>query len=143
MPTGQPAIGVKHLASQSMSMPSTPSPDISRVACCDRGYDRPSGCPRVSDPATYCSSTPRIPLPAVAQWPSHLHGLATAIHETFGLIEISITLGNRQKKGRVIAFSAFVVENKFWVYDLNNGAMQKILCQSCPNSKLFRESLVT
>jgi hypothetical protein len=42
------------------------SPDISRIACCDLGYDRPSGRPRVSDPATYCSSTPRIQPPVVA-----------------------------------------------------------------------------
>ena len=61
------------------------SPDISRVACCDRGYDGPSGRPWVSAPATYRSGTPRIQLPAVARWHSHLHGLATAIHETSGL----------------------------------------------------------
>src|SRR5210317_887976 len=61
------------------------SPDISRIACCDRGYGRPSGRPRASDPATYCSSTPRIQLPAVARWHTLLHGLATAIHETSGL----------------------------------------------------------
>jgi hypothetical protein len=61
------------------------SPDISRVVCCDRVSDRPSGRLRVSDPATYCSSAPRIQLPAVARYHSHLHGLATAIHETSGL----------------------------------------------------------
>ena len=62
------------------------SPDISRVACCDRGYGRPSGRPRVSDPATYRSGTPRIQLPAVARWHAHLRGLATAIHKISGLI---------------------------------------------------------
>jgi len=61
------------------------SPDIPRIVCCDRVSDRPSGRPRVSDPATYCSSTARIQLPAVARYQSHLHGLATAIHETSGL----------------------------------------------------------
>ncbi len=61
------------------------SPDISRIACCDHGYDCPSGRPRVSDPATYCSSTSRIQSPAVARWHSHLHGLATAIRKTSGL----------------------------------------------------------
>ena len=60
------------------------SPDISRIACSDRGYDRPSGRPRVSDPATYCSSTPRNQHPAVAQWHTHLHGLATKIREISG-----------------------------------------------------------
>jgi hypothetical protein len=55
------------------------------MACCDRGYDRPSGRPRVSDPATYCSSTPRIQPPAVARWHNLLHGLATTIHEITGL----------------------------------------------------------
>jgi len=40
---------------------------------------------RTGSPATYYSSTPRIPLPAVARYHSHLHGLATAIHETSGL----------------------------------------------------------
>ncbi len=58
------------------------SPHVSRIACCDRGYGRPSGRPRVSDPATYCSSTPRIQPPAVARWHAHLHGLATPIRET-------------------------------------------------------------
>jgi hypothetical protein len=33
------------------------SPDISRVACCDRVSDRPFGRPRVSAPATYRSGT--------------------------------------------------------------------------------------
>ena len=35
--------------------------------------------------ATYRSGTPRIQHPVVARWHDHLHGLATAIHETFGL----------------------------------------------------------
>ena len=48
-------------------------------------YGRPSWRPRVSDPATYCSSTPRNQHPAVARWHVHLCGLATAIHEIFGL----------------------------------------------------------
>ena len=47
----------------------------------------------MSDPATYCASTPRIQLPAVAQWHSHLHGLATAIHETSGLVLLGHVLG--------------------------------------------------
>jgi hypothetical protein len=62
------------------------SPDVSRITCCDRGYARPSGRPRVSDPATYCSSAPRIQPPAVARWHTVLHGLATAIRETSGLV---------------------------------------------------------
>jgi len=62
-----------------------PGPDISRIAYCDRGYDRPSGRPRVSDPATYCSSTPRIQSPAVARWHTLLHGLATPMREISGL----------------------------------------------------------
>ena|GEM_PF-4868904 len=61
------------------------NPDISRIACCDRGYDCPSGRPRVSDPATYCSSTPRFQSPAVARWHTLLHGLATQIREISGL----------------------------------------------------------
>ena len=35
---------------------------------------------------TYHSGTPRIQRPAAARWHRHLHGLATAIHETSGLI---------------------------------------------------------
>jgi hypothetical protein len=62
-----------------------PSPDISRITCCGRGYERPSERPRMSDPATYCSSTPRIQPPAVARWHTLIHGLGTAIHETSGL----------------------------------------------------------
>jgi hypothetical protein len=61
------------------------SPHISRIACCDSGYGRPSGRPRVSDPATYCSSTPRIQPPAVDRWHVHLHRLATPSRETCGL----------------------------------------------------------
>ena len=61
------------------------NPDISRIACSDRGYGRPSGRPRVADPATYCSSTPRIQPPAVARWHTLFHGLATGIHEISGL----------------------------------------------------------
>ena len=38
--------------------------------------------PRISDPATYRSGTPRIQPPAVARWHTLIHGLATAIHET-------------------------------------------------------------
>ena len=37
-----------------------------------------------SDPATCCSSTPRIQLPAVARWHAHPHGLATPIREISG-----------------------------------------------------------
>jgi len=61
------------------------SPDISRIACCDRGYDRPSGRPRVSNPATYRSGTPRVQRPVIARWHGRLHGLATSIREISGL----------------------------------------------------------
>ena len=63
----------------------SPNPHISRIACCDRGYGRPSGRPRVSDPATYCFSTPRILPPAVDLWHAHPHGLATPTREICGL----------------------------------------------------------
>ena len=62
----------------------TLNPHIARVTCCDRGYGRPSGRPQVSDPATYCSSTPRIQPPAVVRWHAHLHGLATPSREICG-----------------------------------------------------------
>ena len=62
-----------------------PCPDNSRVGCSDRGYGRPSGRPRVSHPATYYSSTPRMRDPAVARWQAHLHGLATPSRELSGL----------------------------------------------------------
>jgi hypothetical protein len=52
---------------------------------CDRGYGHPSGRPRVSHPATYCSSTPRMQNPLLARWHAHLHGLVTSIHEISGL----------------------------------------------------------
>jgi len=51
----------------------------------DHGYRCPSVRPRVSDPATYCSSTPRIQLPAVARWHTHLRSLETPIHKICGL----------------------------------------------------------
>ncbi len=57
------------------------------MAYYDHGYGRASVRPRVSDPATYRSGTPRIQPPAVARWHTHLHGLATAIHEICGLEE--------------------------------------------------------
>ena len=65
------------------------SPDISRMTCCDHGYGRPSWRPRVSTPATYRSGTSRNQHSAVARWHIHLRGLATAIHETSGLLELS------------------------------------------------------
>jgi hypothetical protein len=55
------------------------------MAYCDHGYDRPSGRPRLSNPATYRSGTSRIQHPVVARWHPHFHGLVTAIHETFWL----------------------------------------------------------
>ena len=63
-----------------------PSPDISRITCCGRGYERPSERPRMSDPATYCSSTTRIQSPAIARWDNDLHRLTTPIHKTSGLM---------------------------------------------------------
>jgi hypothetical protein len=47
--------------------------------------DGPPGRPRVSDPATYRSGTPRIQPPVVARWHTPLHGLAKAIHNIYGL----------------------------------------------------------
>ena len=57
------------------------------MACCDHRYGRPPGRPRVSGPATYCSITPQLQLPAVARWHDHLYGLATSIHEICGLFK--------------------------------------------------------
>ena len=70
------------------------SPNIPCFGCSDRGYDRPSGCPRASNPATYGSSTSRIRIPAVARWHAHLHGLATQNHETSGLADSSGMTGS-------------------------------------------------
>jgi len=61
------------------------SPDISWMVYCDRGYGHPSGRARISHPATYCSSTPRMQNPALARSHAHLHGLVTSIHEIAGL----------------------------------------------------------
>ena len=69
----------------SKKLTTSTTPDVSLTTYCDRGYARPSGRPRVSDPATYCSSTPRIQPPAVARWHGLLHGLVTAIRKTSGL----------------------------------------------------------
>jgi hypothetical protein len=55
------------------------------MAYCDHGYGCPSAGPRVSDPVTYCSSTPRVQLPVVARWHTHPRCLATPIHEICGL----------------------------------------------------------
>ena len=73
----------QHFLEQQFSM--NYSPDVSPITCCDHVYERPSGRPLVSDPATYCSSTPRVRPPAVARWHTLLHGLATAIREISGL----------------------------------------------------------
>ena len=76
----------------------TSSPDNSPISYSDRGYDRSSGRPQVSNPATYCQvrlgfKTLRLPggkliLFALAPLRPHpigagprLHGLATPIHE--------------------------------------------------------------
>ena len=61
------------------------SPNIPRIVCCDRKYGRPSGRPRVSDLATYCSSMVQVQLPADSRWHSYLHDLATTIREISGL----------------------------------------------------------
>jgi len=62
------------------------------MTCCDHGYGRPSWRPRVSDPATYRSGTPRNQSRGtagrVAKWHAHLCGLATAIHEISGLVDL-------------------------------------------------------
>ena len=50
-----------------------------------RLYELEAWRPRVLHPARYRSGTPRVQYPAVARWHAHLHGLATAIHETSGL----------------------------------------------------------
>jgi hypothetical protein len=57
-------------------VPAKPSPDISRLTCCDHGYGRPSWRPRVSVPATYRSGTPRDQSRGTAgrvtRWPAPL-----------------------------------------------------------------------
>jgi len=55
----------------------TPNPHYARATCCDRGYGRPSGRPRVSNLAAYRTSTPQVRVPVVAQWHGHLHDLVT------------------------------------------------------------------
>jgi len=102
------------------------SPDIARIACCDRGYGRPSGRPRMSDPATYCSSTTRIQPPAVARLHTLLHGLATKIRETSGLALVcnqfpvsclcSLTyLRERLEAFKGLSFTTFSVPDLIWV----------------------------
>ena len=51
-----------------------------------RLYEPEAWRPRMSTPATYRSGTPRDQHPAIALWHDHLRGLATAIHETSGLV---------------------------------------------------------
>jgi hypothetical protein len=53
----------------------------------------------MSVPATYHSGTPQNQHPAVARWHAHLRGLATAIHETSGLVMTLSVL--RMPNGRV------------------------------------------
>ena len=63
------------------------------ITCCDCGYGRPSGRPRVSQRRTvqvrlrsntlWLPGTRRKRLRCA--WHAHLHGLATVIHETSGL----------------------------------------------------------
>jgi len=65
------------------------SPDKPWIGCSDCGYDSPPGRPRALNPATYCSSTPRIQAPAMTRWHSHLHSLATPIHGLFGLNKLA------------------------------------------------------
>jgi len=68
---------------------------------------RPSGRPRVSHLATYRSGTPQVQHPVIARWHAHLHGLATAIHETSGLthwqVELTLMLHTyvEEKRARV------------------------------------------
>jgi hypothetical protein len=70
-------------------------PDVSWITCCDRGYGRPSDHPRVflrlrsgqAHLATYRSRYASGPTPCGCPVTRHLHGLATAIHETSGLDE--------------------------------------------------------
>jgi hypothetical protein len=84
------------------------SPDNSRIICSNHGYGRPSGRPRASNPATYCSSMPRIQAPAVARWHGHLHGLATLTRELSGLAVIlgkaivcfGLKISNQEMRGR-------------------------------------------
>ena len=78
------------------------SPDVSRIVCCDRGYDRPSGRSRVflrraqdrlilrrTDQVRLGSNPLRLPGTRRKRlrcaWHTLLHGLVTAIRETFGL----------------------------------------------------------
>ena len=53
---------------------------------CVRGYGRPYWRPRVSNPATYRSGTPRVQRPVIARWHGRLHGLATSIRELSRLV---------------------------------------------------------
>jgi hypothetical protein len=108
------------------------NPDISRIACSDRGYERPSGRPRVSDPATYCSSTPRIQPPAVSRWHTLLHGLPTAIREISGLYVLFQILhrgGYVMRRLTLMLFQLFL--SIFAVYAVLYDVPQKKALRGC------------
>ena len=66
-------------------------------------YRPPSGRPRVSTPATYRSGTPRGQHPVIALWHAHLRGLATVMHEIYGL-NVYELLDTKFKVGTVCRF---------------------------------------
>jgi hypothetical protein len=96
------------------------SPDVSRIVCCDRGYDRPSGRPRVflrraqdrlilrrTDQVRLGSNPLRLPGTRRKRlrcaWHTLLHGLVTAIRETSGLGVIKDVRTDRAKVGTFFA----------------------------------------
>ena len=118
---------------------------MSQIVCCDRGYDRPSGRPRVSKPAPYYSSTPRIRLPAVTQWQGHLHGLATPFHEISGLgkLEIhSVNLDFRipEEKETMVARMLFVSQLTLSHLVWRSECWEAHLCKTRKNPILGRLS---
>ena len=76
------------------------------MACCDRGYDRPSlravsstsrkpgvlGCRTLRRTVQVRLGSNPAARGTVARWHNHLHGLATAIHETSGLETLTIEI---------------------------------------------------
>ena len=106
------------------------------MTCCDQDYGRPSWRPQVSAPATYRLGTPRNQHPAVARWHAHLHGLATAIHETSGLGEpIS-------SSAQCNAEPHHLTSNESWFAESPHLGADARFPHRAPRYGLFRQGLV-